>query len=66
MYKYVILSSLNYGILVWGYNTDKLLKLQERAVRLISNSKFNAHPLKNLQILKIEDPQKTTHAEILL
>ena len=53
MYNSFILSSLNYGILVWDYNTDKLLKLQKRAVRVISKSKFNAHtdPLfQNLQI----------------
>ena len=53
MYNSFILSSLNYGILVWGYNTDRLFKLQKRAVRVISKSKFNAHtdPLfQNLQI----------------
>ena len=58
MYNSFILSILNYGILVRGYNTDRLFKLQKRAVRVISKSKFNAHkdPLfQNLQILKIED-----------
>ena len=57
MYNTFILSSLNYGILVWGYNTDWLFKLQKRAVRLISKSKFNGHTdpiFKNLQILKID------------
>ena len=56
MYNSFILSSLNYGILVWGYNTDRLFKLQKRAVRVISKSKFNARtdPLFQffLQILK--------------
>ena len=58
MYKTFILGSLIYGILVWGYSTDRLFNRQKRAVRLISKSKFNAHTdliLKNLQILKIED-----------
>ena len=61
MYNSFILSSLNYGILVWGYNTDRLYKLQKRAVIVISKSKFNAHtdPLfQNLQILKTEDLHK--------
>ena len=61
MYNYFILSSLNYGILVWSFNTDRLFKLLKRAVRVISKSKFNAHtdPLfQNLQILKIEDLHK--------
>ena len=61
MYNYFILSSLNYAILVWGYNTDRLFKLQKRSVRVISKSKFNAHtdPLfQNLHILKIEDLHK--------
>ena len=58
MYTSFILSSVYYGILVWGYNTDKL---QKRAVRVIIKSKFNAHtdPLfQNLQILKIQDLHK--------
>ena len=47
--------------MVWGYNTDRLFKLQKQAVRVISKSKFNAHtdPLfQNLQIFKIEDLHK--------
>ena len=43
MYNYFIRRSLSYGILVWSYNTDRLIKLQKRAVRVISKSKFNAH-----------------------
>ena len=61
MYNSFILSSLNYGILVWGYNTDRLIKLPKRAVRVVSKSKFNEHTdliFKNLQILRIEDLHK--------
>ena len=58
MYNSFILSSLNYGILVWGYNTDRLFKLQKRAVRVISKSKFNAHTNPLFKILKIEDLHK--------
>ena len=38
MYNYFILNSLNYGILVWGYNTDRLFKLQKWAVRSFPRS----------------------------
>ena len=61
VYNSFILSSLDYRILVWGYNTDRLFKLQKRAVRVISKSKFNAHTnllFQNLEILKIGDPHK--------
>ena len=61
MYNSFILSSLNYGILVWGYNTDRLFKLQKWTIGVISKSKFNAHTdpfFQNLQILKMEDLHK--------
>jgi hypothetical protein len=62
IYCSLILPYLNYGILAWG-NThniylNKLLILQKRAVRNISNSDFRSHstPLfKDLKILKIQD-----------
>ena len=57
MYNYFIRRGLSYGILVWSYNTDRLIKLQKRAVRVISKSKFNAH-FYFLQILKIDDLHK--------
>ena len=58
IYNSLILSHLNYGILVWGYKCSRILKLQKRAVRIISCKKYNAHtsPLfKNLKLLKIDD-----------
>ena len=42
-YTSLILCQLNYGILVWGHNNNRVYKLQKRAVRIISCSKFNAH-----------------------
>ena len=48
----------HYGILAWGYQTDRLYKLQKKAVRIICLAKFNCHsePLfKKLQLLKIKD-----------
>ena len=58
IYKTLILPHLNYGILLWGFNSDQLFKLQKRLVRIIKLKKYNAHtdPLfKDLKILKIKD-----------
>ena len=55
-------SQISYGLMAWGtackYLTGKILLLQKRAVRIISNARFNDHtePLfKQLQILKLSD-----------
>ncbi len=62
MYYSFIYSLLSYGILLWGNsykaNTHKLLILQKRAVRIISDSTFLAHTdvlFKNKKILKLHD-----------
>ena len=42
----------------WGYNSERILKLQKKAMRIISLQKYNAHtgPLfKTLQLLKVND-----------
>ena len=49
LYFTLILPYINYGILIWG-NTcksylDKLVKLQIRAIRTVSNSHFRSHVL---------------------
>ena len=52
---------MNYGILAWGHNTERLFKLQKRAIRSITNSSYNAHSeplLKATEILKISDIYK--------
>ena len=60
IYNSLILSHINYGILLWG-NTNyinRLEILQKRAIRLISSSNFIAHtePLfKSLNLLKLRD-----------
>ena len=61
LYNSLILPYINYGILVWGTNTQRIEKLQKTAVRIISNSKYNAHsePLfKKLALLNISDIYK--------
>ena len=57
IYNTLIASHFNYGILVWGYQCDKLFKLQKRAIRCITLSRYNAHTepiFKSLKVLKIQ------------
>ena len=43
LYNSLILPHLLYGILAWGHKGNHIFKLQKRAIRLISNAKYNAH-----------------------
>ena len=61
IYNSLIACHLNYGILVWGKTFGPLEKLQKRAIRLLSNSNYNAHTnpfFKTSKILKIQDIRK--------
>ena len=58
MYDSLILSRIQFGITCWGFEWGRLAKLQKRPVRIVTNSKYNAHtePLfKDLHSLKITD-----------
>ena len=58
LYTSLILPHFHYGILAWGMFSTRLFKLQQKAVRMINNSKYNAHtdPLfKSLNLMKIDD-----------
>ena len=58
IYNSLILPYLNYGILVWGTQSHKMVKLQKKSIRVITNSKYNAHtePIyKTLRLLKVTD-----------
>ena len=58
MYDSLILSQLQFGITCWGFEWSRIVKLQKRAIRIMTQSKYNAHtePLfKDLQFLKIND-----------
>ena len=62
LYNSLILPHLQYCMLSWGFKSDRIFKLQKRAVRIITCSKYNAHTeslLKRLNLLKIEDIMKT-------
>ena len=61
IYTSLIGSQINYGILLWGNNSDRIYKLQKRVVRILSRNKYNAHTepiFKELKILKISDTLK--------
>ena len=58
MYDSLILSNIQFWITCWGFEWGRLVKLQKRAVRIITNSKYNAHtkPLfKDLHLSKMTD-----------
>ena len=53
------MSHLNYGITAWGFNVGpRIQTLQKKAIRYISNAKYNSHTtpvFKNLQLLQAVD-----------
>ena len=58
MYDSLILTHLQCGITNWGFERDRISKLQKRALRIMTNSRYNAHtePLfKQLHLLKVKD-----------
>ena len=58
IYTSLIMPHIQYGILCWGHKRERVYKLQKRAMRLITCSKYNAHtePLyKKLKCLMVSD-----------
>ena len=43
MYESFVLSHISYCITAWGYNLDKIAKLQNKSLRIICKAKYNAH-----------------------
>ena len=43
LYNSLVLPHLQYSILTWGFKASRLEKLQKRALRIITRSKYNAH-----------------------
>ena len=43
IYNSLLLPLLNYWLLIWNKTSENLVKLQKKAVRLINNTKYNAH-----------------------
>ena len=55
------MAHINYGLLVWGVDTDIIFKLQKKAVRIITGTYYIAHSepiFKSLELLKIYDIYK--------
>ena len=58
IYNSLILPQLTYGILVWGYESNCIFKLQKMALRAMTSSKYNAHTnpmFKKMHLLKVGD-----------
>ena len=58
IYTSLVLPHLQYGILNWGFNLNRIYKLQKRAMRHITCSSYNAHTtpiFSELKLLKLED-----------
>ena len=58
MYDSLILSHLQFGITNWGFEWERISKLQKRALRIMTNSRYNAHmePLfKRLNLLQVKN-----------
>ena len=54
----VAAAQLQFSITSWGFECERLSKLQKRGIRIMTNNKYNAHtdPLfKSLKLLKIKD-----------
>ena len=58
MYDALIVPHLNYSILLWGFNSNRMSKLQKKAIRIITCGKYNSHTepmFKRLNLLKVDD-----------
>ncbi len=58
IYNALILYHLNFEILAWGHQCERIIKLQKKIVRITSLSKYNAHTeqiFKSLKLLKLTD-----------
>ena len=58
MYDSLILSHLQFGITNWGFEWERISKLQKRTLSIMTNSSYNAHtePLfKKLNLLRVKD-----------
>ena len=58
LYNTLILPHITYGIMVWGYQGNRLNNIQKKVIRIITSSRYNAltEPLfKQINMLKLED-----------
>ena len=43
LYNSLIMSYINYGLLLWGVESHQIEPLQKKTIRLITNSNYSAH-----------------------
>ena len=43
LYNSLMLPYINYGLMAWGFNCNRIIKLQKKAVGIICLAKYNAH-----------------------
>jgi hypothetical protein len=58
IYNSLILSHLNYGLLLWGWQCPGVYTLQKKAIRIVTKSAYNSHTsgiFKRLNTLKYPD-----------
>ena len=58
LYNALVLPHFQFSISNWGFKANKIVRLPKRAIRVITNSKYNAHVeplLKKLNLSKISD-----------
>ena len=58
IYNTLILPRITHGIMVWGYQGNRLNKIQRKAIRIITSSRYNEHTetlFKQRNMLKLED-----------
>ena len=64
LYNSLIVPYINYCIMVWGFQTNRIIKLQKKALRIITLRNYSSHtePLhKKLGMLKVDDILKLQH-----
>ena len=58
MYDSLISSHLQFGITCWGFEWNRIFKLQKQALHIMTNSKYNTHTeqlFKELEMLKVKN-----------
>ena len=55
LYNPLIVPHINYCIMAWGFQLNRIIKLQKKALRIITLSNYNSHSIKTFSLLKVDD-----------
>ena len=69
IYNSFVLPHFYFSVLAWGFESERLLKLQKKAIRTIHRAKYNAHIkllIKESSLLDLKDKFWHTMCKILL